>query len=105
MMPDAPARLSTTTCWPIDFVTPGAMIRAFTSTVPPGGNGEISRIARSGYFAPCAHAACVQVATSAIVSAPINALAMLPPPRFIRFGFGLLSCSSLLLDARLLDHA
>src|SRR5262245_46843391 len=78
MMPDAPARLSTTICCPMDFDTAGPRMRAFTSTVPPGGNGEIMRIAWSGYFAVCAHAA--DAPSSATASTFVRTLFMSFPP-------------------------
>ena len=44
----APGRLSTTTCWPSNSVSPGAMLRALMSTLPPGANGTTRRTGRVG---------------------------------------------------------
>src|SRR4051812_24853574 len=46
--PDAPDRLSTTIDCPIDSVSFAASSRPTTSTLPPGGNGETSRIGFAG---------------------------------------------------------
>src|SRR5258705_326678 len=81
MTPEAPERLSTTICWPSAFDTAGPRIRAFTSTVPPGGNGTIRRIGRSGYFAGCANARGIALATKMHDSTISPARFMLIPLR------------------------
>ncbi len=47
MLPDAPARLSTTTCCPSSSVILGWMMRPTKSDEPPGANGMIMRTAGS----------------------------------------------------------
>jgi hypothetical protein len=47
-VPPAPARLSTTTCWPISPLSFSAMMRMTMLVLPPGGNGTISVIGRLG---------------------------------------------------------
>src|SRR6185503_18476088 len=49
MMPLAPGRESTTTCWPQDSVSFCPRMRASVSEVPPGENGMIMRIGLAGY--------------------------------------------------------
>ena len=44
----APARLSTMTCWPSDWDSCTARMRAMMSVGPPGGKGTISVMVRSG---------------------------------------------------------
>jgi len=41
MLPEAPALLSITTCWPRRSPSFGAMRRATKSEAPPGANGTI----------------------------------------------------------------
>src|SRR6476661_3642244 len=49
MIPLAPARLSTTTCWPNDSPNFCPMSRAMMSFEPPGANGTMSRMGLTGY--------------------------------------------------------
>src|ERR1700730_2000428 len=49
MVETPPGRFSTTT-WPTRLVNSCAVIRAMVSIGPPGGNGTIILIGRSGYF-------------------------------------------------------
>src|SRR5436190_23956721 len=56
MMPEAPALLSTMTCWPSFLETDCARMRKPASAGPPAAHGMISRIGRSGNVA-CARAA------------------------------------------------
>src|SRR5215471_15386778 len=53
MIPDAPARFSTTTGWPSALESLSATGRADTSLAPPGGNGTIQRTGFVGQV--CAH--------------------------------------------------
>src|SRR5262245_29445468 len=46
--PPAPARFSTTTCWPSTSVSLVATMRLVMSTPPPGGNGLMMRSGRFG---------------------------------------------------------
>ena len=48
IMPPAPDRLSTTTCWPHAAESFCAMVRANKSVPPPGGKGAMTRIGRTG---------------------------------------------------------
>src|SRR5688572_28238128 len=57
MLPCAPARLSTMTCWPHVSPSFAARIRASASVPPPGGNGTMKRTGLSGNCAgTCASA-------------------------------------------------
>jgi hypothetical protein len=47
-LPDAPVRLSITTCWPSASPSFGATMRATKSEAPPGANGTIILIGRVG---------------------------------------------------------
>src|SRR3984885_13079511 len=67
MVEPPPGRFSTTT-WPTRLVNSCAVIRAMVSIGPPGGNGTIILIGRSGYFC-CA-------ATRPIAGNPIAAPAI-----------------------------
>src|SRR5712664_1272187 len=49
MVPPAPPRLSTTTCWPSDLLILSATMRPSASLPPPGGNGMTSVTGRVGY--------------------------------------------------------
>jgi hypothetical protein len=53
---EAPGRVSTSTVWPQFSCMRCAISRPSTSTEPPGGNGTMILIARSGYLsaADCA---------------------------------------------------
>ncbi|MNL45221.1 hypothetical protein D3C87_1678520 [compost metagenome] len=51
MMPAAPARFSTMTCWPSLAAILSAISRAAMSVVPPGAAGMIRVIGRSGQAA------------------------------------------------------
>src|SRR5690349_3008266 len=53
MLPDAPGRLSGTTCWPRRLLMKSAMVRPAVSVTPPGENGITRRIGLFGY-ADCA---------------------------------------------------
>jgi hypothetical protein len=46
--PAAPARFSTTNCWPNRSLSFCASIRAITSTPPPAATGTTMRTSRSG---------------------------------------------------------
>ena len=46
--PFAPARLSTTTCWPICLLNSAPTTRVMMSGVPPGADGTRKRIGRDG---------------------------------------------------------
>ena len=48
MLPAAPPRLSTTTCWPSDWLSESDRIRAMMSVGPPGANGTTTVMGRSG---------------------------------------------------------
>lgn len=48
MVPEAPPRLSTSTCRPSVSVSFCAATRAMMSLVPPGGNGAMKRIGFEG---------------------------------------------------------
>src|SRR5438046_746275 len=65
MLPPAPARFSTTTCWPRSSASAGAMMRAVVSVPPPGSKPTTVVIGFAGYE-PCATAA--PLATSAAIS-------------------------------------
>src|ERR1700731_1436703 len=67
MVEPPPGRFSTTT-WPTRLVSSCAVIRAMVSIGPPGGNGTIILIGRSGYFC-CAR-------TGKIFGNPMAALAI-----------------------------
>src|SRR5712671_4819844 len=49
MVPPAPPRFSTTTCWPSDLLILSATMRPSASLPPPGGNGMTSVTGRTGY--------------------------------------------------------
>src|ERR1019366_10188413 len=49
MVPPAPARLSTTSCWPQISLSLAATIRAVTSTPPPGAKPTSNRPGLFGY--------------------------------------------------------
>src|SRR6185503_7992748 len=58
IVPAAPGRLSTTTCWCICSASFGPRIRAVMSLgLAPGGNGTTMRIGREGYASGLAGAA------------------------------------------------
>jgi hypothetical protein len=46
--PEAPERLSTTTCWPSAVPIPAASMRASASVAPPGATGTIRRMGLLG---------------------------------------------------------
>jgi hypothetical protein len=48
MLPPAPGRLSTTTCWPSLSLSRGTIIRTTASVLPPGGNVTTMRIGLLG---------------------------------------------------------
>src|SRR4051812_14425292 len=48
MLPLAPGRFSTTTCWPSRCPSGSAITRALLSATPPGANGTMMRIAFAG---------------------------------------------------------
>jgi hypothetical protein len=48
MLPEAPPRLSTTTCWPMFSDIFCASARAIVSTLPPGTSGTIMRTGFTG---------------------------------------------------------
>src|SRR5262245_54263382 len=77
MLPPAPPRLSTTTCWPQDSVILCATRRAMVSVAAPGANGTTMRIGRVGY---CASAACAAAPgrNSAAASARLVVVFMFP---------------------------
>src|SRR4051794_320676 len=52
MVPPAPARFSTTTCWPSASPSAGATVRAVMSTLPLGGHGTTTRTGREGKSCP-----------------------------------------------------
>src|SRR5450432_3797618 len=66
MLPPAPARLSTTTCWPHASDNFAATTRAITSVGPPGANGTIMRTAFVGYGASAANVGAAPIAIPAI---------------------------------------
>src|SRR5688572_24049429 len=49
MLPPAPARFSTTTCWPSRELSRGAIARATRSLAPPGANPTSRRTGLLGY--------------------------------------------------------
>src|SRR4051812_26911699 len=51
MFPEAPARLSTITCWPRLTESRSASTRAMLSTLPPAGHGTIRRMGLAGHAA------------------------------------------------------
>src|SRR5438874_7036953 len=61
-MPPAPVLYSTNTGWVIVLVISVAMMRASTSVVPPGGDGEMMRIGLVGY---CASAVALRTSEAA----------------------------------------
>src|SRR5207247_5763757 len=65
MVPPAPARFSTTTCWPRSSASAGAMMRAVVSVPPPGSKPTTVVTGFAGYE-PCAAAA--PLAASAAIS-------------------------------------
>jgi hypothetical protein len=71
--PLPPARFSTITCWPSACDSGGANTRASRSVVPPGGNGETSRIGFDGHASACAKAGAGTARGSASASAVANA--------------------------------
>src|SRR6266850_343854 len=54
MLPPAPARFSTTTCWPSSSPSAGATMRAVVSVPPPGSNPTTVVIGFAGYWASAA---------------------------------------------------
>src|SRR5258706_5801160 len=54
MLPPAPARFSTTTCWPSSSPSAGAMMRAVVSVPPPGSKPTTVVIAFCGHCAAAA---------------------------------------------------
>src|SRR5471032_2549957 len=68
MLPPAPARLSTTTCWPSDSESFCAMMRAMTSVGPPGAKPTMMRIGFTGYC--CAAAPPAAIIAAANIAAP-----------------------------------
>src|SRR5690349_10012943 len=64
MLPPAPTRLSTTTCWPRVSLSCDDMDRAMTSVAPPGPALTTSRIDFAGQV--CAHAAEAKANATAI---------------------------------------
>src|SRR5262245_21008902 len=74
ILPLAPARLSTTTCWPSRPESLCAMMRATMSVLLPAGNGTIRRIGRSGQAAVCALPALATKSVRMIVSSRSIAL-------------------------------
>src|SRR5262245_1746960 len=73
MMPPAPGRLSTTTCWPQRSESFWATQRAAISEVLPG-EPAMKRTGREGYLS--ASAACAPAATSAARTAPVRVRSM-----------------------------
>src|SRR5260221_5628342 len=71
MLPEAPARFSTTTFCPSRAPSAGASTRATVSTAPPGACGTMIRTARVGYG--WAFAGAGETATSALIRAPRTA--------------------------------
>src|SRR5262245_50628810 len=55
MLPLAPGRFSTMTCWPSRAASGSAMTRALLSARPPGANGTTMRTGRAGNCCPAAH--------------------------------------------------
>jgi hypothetical protein len=69
MLPPAPGRLSTTTCWPSFSLSLGTSMRTTASALPPGGKVTTIRIGLLGKSLPlpCARAgpaSSAQAATS-----------------------------------------
>src|ERR1700688_1218091 len=87
MVEPPPGRFSTTT-WPTRLVISCAVIRAMVSIGPPGGNGTIILIGRSGYFC-CAKArpmAGNPIAAPAIAERTLRLVAMTIPPEIFKRG-------------------
>ena len=67
MLPPAPGRLSTTTCWPSRSPSLGATIRTVASVEPPGGKVTIMRIGLAGQGAGAV--VCAWLAAAAAMTA------------------------------------
>ncbi len=68
-LPAAPARFSTTTCWPRNCVSPGWISLATKSEAPPGANGTITRMGWVGYLEASCAAAVPMATTEARIAA------------------------------------
>src|SRR3982750_2887418 len=67
MLPPAPARFSTTTCWPRSSESAGAMMRAVVSVPPPGSKPTTVVTGLFGYWACAERAATPSAMAAAIV--------------------------------------
>src|SRR5688572_21219207 len=82
IVPPAPPRLSTSTCWPIDSPMRCATSRATTSVVPPAGKGTTIRSGRAGKAGSAAWRTLDASASAASETARTNVpvIAMRSPP-------------------------
>src|SRR3954466_4668724 len=78
IVPEAPSRLFTTTCWPDWSAMALATARPITSTPLPAGNGMIISIGRAGHFCAFASSA-IGASAIAATTAPFQ-LMPFPPP-------------------------
>src|SRR5687768_8358228 len=65
MFPPAPARLSTTNCWPKRCMSFSATARDMRSVGPEGAKGTIQRTGRFGYVSPALWAAAAEQISAA----------------------------------------
>ena len=79
-MPEAPARLSTTTCWPRPSESFGASRRPSTSTLPPGAKGTTIRRGRDGNDSDCAKERTACAASTSDTAIRTDCRHAQPPP-------------------------
>src|SRR3954463_13542464 len=83
MLPPAPARFSTTTCWPSCSPSGFCRMRAVVSVPPPGSKPTTTVTGLLGY-APCASAPYANGMLKAAASTLVSLLIANSPPRYIR---------------------